>query len=256
MKSFFAFLKKEWLEQIRGGKLLVLFIIFVLFGIMNPAIAKLTPWMMEMLSDTLTENGIIITQIEVNALTSWTQFYKNIPMALIIFVLMFSSSLTGEYQKGTLIPVLTKGLSRWKVICSKTLTMLGFWAAGFALTTCITFGYNAIYWDNSVVSYLLPSVFYYFLFGVWIISLIMLFSSISSANTGVLLGTGGCFFGLYLVGMIPKFGKYFPTKLSESMTLLTSQAEPKEYMLSLIITLLLILGNAILAIVIFNKRKL
>ena len=46
MKSLFAFMKKEWMEQVRSGKVILLGIIFVLLGIMNPAVAKLTPWMM------------------------------------------------------------------------------------------------------------------------------------------------------------------------------------------------------------------
>ena len=48
-----AFWKKEWLEQLRSGKLIILGILFVLFGIMNPAVAKLTPWLLEAMADSL-----------------------------------------------------------------------------------------------------------------------------------------------------------------------------------------------------------
>lgn len=51
MKSFIAFLKKEVFECIRSGELTFFCILFLIFGIMNPAIAKLTPWMLETLSD-------------------------------------------------------------------------------------------------------------------------------------------------------------------------------------------------------------
>ena len=44
MNGFFAFLKKELFELSRSGKLIIFGFVFVLFGIMNPAIAKLTPW--------------------------------------------------------------------------------------------------------------------------------------------------------------------------------------------------------------------
>ena len=37
------FIKKELLDAMRSGKILILGIVFVLFGIMNPAIAKLLP---------------------------------------------------------------------------------------------------------------------------------------------------------------------------------------------------------------------
>ena len=78
MKSLFAFVKKECLEQIRTGRLTITLALFVLLGIMNPAIAKLTPWLMETMADSLAEAGMTITEVEINALTSWTQFYKNV----------------------------------------------------------------------------------------------------------------------------------------------------------------------------------
>ena len=88
MRTLFAFMKKEWLEQIRSGRLIILTILFVLLGIMNPAIAKLTPWMLEVLADSLAESGMTVTTVTVDAMTSWTQFFKNIPMGLIAFILL------------------------------------------------------------------------------------------------------------------------------------------------------------------------
>ena len=93
-----AFMKKEILETARTGKLVILVLLFALFGVMNPAIAKLTPWMMKMLSDSLAENGLIVVNVQADAMTSWGQFYKNIPIALI-----FSDSFTKEYRSGTLL---------------------------------------------------------------------------------------------------------------------------------------------------------
>lgn len=76
MRAFLCFLKKEYLEAARTGRLMVLMLLFVLSGIMNSAIAKLTPWMMEMFSDTMAENELIITAVSVDAMTSWTQFLR------------------------------------------------------------------------------------------------------------------------------------------------------------------------------------
>ena len=77
MKSLFAFMKKEFAEQLRSGRLMILGLLFVLFGIMNPAIAKLTPWLLETMADSLAESGMIITDVKVSAMDSWVQFYKN-----------------------------------------------------------------------------------------------------------------------------------------------------------------------------------
>ena len=66
-----AFLKKEWMEWKRTGRMLVLLLIFALFGIMNPAVAKLTPWLMETLSESLADTGLVTTTVTVDAMTSW-----------------------------------------------------------------------------------------------------------------------------------------------------------------------------------------
>ena len=97
MKPLLAFMKKEYLEAVRTGKIIMLILLFVLFGIMNPAIAKLTPLLMEMYADTMAESGLVVTSVQVDAMTSWAQFFKNIPIAIIAFVLIFSDIFTKEY---------------------------------------------------------------------------------------------------------------------------------------------------------------
>ena len=73
MKTFIAFFKKEILESVRSGKLIILGIIFAVFGIMNPAIAKLTPVLFDVLSEELASNGMIITEIQVDLFGLWTE---------------------------------------------------------------------------------------------------------------------------------------------------------------------------------------
>ena len=176
MRSLFAFVKKEMTEQARTGKLMILALVFGLFGVMNPAVAKLTPWLLETLSDSLAESGMTITVVSVTALESWVQFFKNIPMALIVFVLLESSIFTKEYRSGTLLLSLTKGLSRYKVVLSKAFVMILLWSLGYWLCFGITYGYNAYFWDNSVAKSLLFSAVCWWVFGLCVVTLTVLFS--------------------------------------------------------------------------------
>ena len=112
MRAFVAFLKKEILEDLRSGRLMILLGVFCALGVMNPAVAKLTPWLMELFAEELAEGGMILGEVTVNALTSWGQFFKNISTALIAFVFVYSSIFTKEYDSETLILILTKGLLR------------------------------------------------------------------------------------------------------------------------------------------------
>jgi ABC-2 type transport system permease protein len=256
MRAFFAFFKKELTESLRTGRLVILGCLFVAFGIMNPAIAKLTPWLMEMLSESLAESGMTITAVPVDALTSWTQFYKNIPMALIAFVLIHASTLTREYESGTLILLITKGLSRQTVVLAKSTALLSLWTAGYWLCFGVTYLYNDYFWDNSVASALLPAAALWWLFGAWTVCLLILFSTLTKSTAGVLLGTGGCVLASYLLSAIPRLADHIPTALASGMPLLVGAKEPADYTLALILTLVLSVGSPVASLLIIRRRNI
>lgn len=256
MRSLLAFIKKEVTEQLRSGKLMLLGILFVLFGIMNPAIAKLTPWLLETMADSLAESGMIVTDVTVSAMDSWVQFFKNIPMGLIAFVLIESNIFTKEYDSGTLVLSLTKGLERFKVVVSKTIVLTVLWTIAYWMCFGITYGYNAYFWDNSIAQNLMFSVVCWWLFGLWVIGLLILFSTVTGTNTGVLCGTGGVVFALYLVGLLPKCSKYLPTFLTDGNSLIYDMAEIEKYMPSLMIAVITSVVCFVISIPIFNKKQL
>lgn len=250
------FLKKEILEQLRSGKLMILSILFVLFGIMNPATAKLTPWLLEMMADSMAQGGMTITAADPTALDSWMQFYKNIPMALIAFILMESNIFTREYQSGTMLLSLTKGLSRYKVVIAKSLVLILLWTLGYWLCFGITYGYNAYFWDNSIAKNLITSVVYWWVFGLWVIGLVILFSTLSNENTGVLVGTGGIVLASSLLSFFPKLSKYLPTSLTDGNSLIYGLVDTDKYTTAFVIAAVTGLTCIALSIPIFNKKQL
>lgn len=256
MKSLLALMRKEYREAIRTGRIMIIILLFVLFGIMSPAVAKLTPWMMEMLSDSMAESGLIVTNVQVDALTSWMQFFKNIPIALTAFVLMFSDIFTKEYNSGTLSLVLTKGLSRYKVVIAKTVLLLSIWIAGYGICFTITYGFNEYFWDNSIANNLFFSVTIWWLFGIWAICLIVLFSSLLRNNTGVTLCIGGTVLLAYLLSILPKVKTYSPTLLMNTNSLLIGVEETDAYIRAIVITASLCIVCVAVSIPIINKRQL
>lgn len=256
MRSLLAFMKKEFLETVRTGKIIILILLFVLFGIMNPAIAKLTPRLMEMFADTMGESGLIVTSVQADAMTSWTQFFKNIPIALIAFVLIFSNIFTKEYETGTLLLVLTKGLSRYKVVLAKSLLLLLLWTFGYWSCFAITYSYNAYFWDNGIVDNLFPAAAVWWLFGIWVICLIVLFSSLLRNNTGVSLCTGGAVLLAYLISIIPKVNAYSPTTLMNTGSLLSGAEQINTYVKAVIIAAVSGVICIIVSIPVMNKKQL
>jgi ABC-2 type transport system permease protein len=256
MRSLIAFIKKEMTDQLRSGRAMMLCLIFVLLGIMNPAIAKLTPWMLEIMADTLAESGMSVGAIEVDAMDSWVQFFKNIPIGLISFVLIQGGIFTKEYNSGTLVLSLTKGLERFKVVISKSSLLFVLWSAGYWLCFCITYAYNAYFWDNSVAKSLMLSVVCWWLFGIFVISLAVLFSTLLRSSTGVLLGIGGVALAMYMLGVIPKIGKYLPIYLTDGNSLIYGARAAEEYIAAIFITVAVSVVCLVISIPIFNKKQI
>ncbi len=229
LRNFITFTGKELLELQRSGRLLLLGILFVLFGVMNPATAKLTPWLLQSMSDSLESTGITVTEYTVTAMDSWVQFFKNMPMALLVTLVMFGGIFTSEYARGTLIPLLAKGLPRTSVIAAKTVIMLLVWSAGYWLSFAVTYFYSDYYWDNSVVKNYAFAALGLWLLGIMLICAVTFFSSFATSAAQVLLGVGAVYITMYLLGMVGGVREYLPTYLAESAPLLTGQAEPSEY---------------------------
>ena len=256
MKTVFVCLKKEITEHVRSGRLTILGIIFLLFGILSPAVAKLTPWLLTTMADSLAESGMTVTAAEPTALDSWAQFFKNIPMALIAFVLVESAIFTKEYQSGTLILSLTKGLNRYKVVLSKTLMLILLWTVCYFMCFGITFGYSAYYWDNSAAQNLIFAAGIWWLFGIWVIALMALFSVMASSNAAVLGGVGSVVFLMMLISAAPKTAKYLPTHLMDGNLLVLGKTVPGDYTAALIICIAECVLFFALAVPVFNKKRL
>lgn len=256
MKTLTAFMKKEFLEHLRSGRLLILGLIFLLLGVMNPAVAKLTPWLFEMMADDLAQSGMVVTPVTITAMDSWVQFFKNIPIGLIAFVLLESSIFTKEYQSGTLVLSLTKGLPRWQVVAAKSAMLLLLWTIGYWLCYGVTWGYNAYFWDNAVAQNLTSAAAYWWLFGLWTVALLTFFSALASANTGALAGTGCVVLASYLSGLFPKLARYSPTALTGGNALIHGTAQSTDCMPAVLIAILTGAACFAGAVAVFNRRRL
>lgn len=254
MRHYIAFLKKEMLESIRTYKLFIMVIVFSLFGVMNPLTAKLTPYLIE----TLIPEGNMINIPEPTALDSWAQFFKNInQMGLIVTLLIFSGILVNELSKGTLINMLTKGLSRKAVILSKYISMVIIWTLSVVLSFLITWVYTVYLFPDGGANNLLFSVFCLWLYGCFLLAVLMLSSTITRTNYATLILVGLTVVVGMLVNIVPKFQKYNPLSLSsKNMELVTGAINPSNMYVTVGISLGLIVIALILSIVVFRKKQI
>lgn len=254
MKNFVAFLKKELLESVRTYKLLIILTVFFVFGMMSPLTAKLLP---EILSSFMPE-GIKITIIEPTAVDAWAQFFKNISqLGLFMTVILFSGILSTELSKGTLINMLTKGLSRSAVILSKFTSMAIIWTLSYTAAFIITWGYAIYLFPGDIVSNLLLSVFCLWLFGLFLLSLLLLGATLTKSNYGCLLLTGAVIGVLMFCNIVPNVQKYSPISLAAfNVSLLTNAVAASELLWPIVITSLCASACVIASVLIFNKNQI
>ncbi len=252
MKGFNVFFSKEIRELIRTKKLMILLTVFFIVGLMNPAVAKLTPKLLE----SIDMYGMTVGEINITALDSWTQFAKNISTAMIVFIIMFSGIFTLEYSRNTLIPLLIKGLSRRCVVMSKTAVMLLAWSACLWMCFGITYFYSGYYWDNSVVDGIFFAGFGWWLFGVFMISCIVFFSSFAGSAVLVLLGTGGIYITMSLLGLYKKIEEYLPIHLCDSLSLYNGELTSSDYLPAVIATGIICLLLFLISIPLTGRRQL
>lgn len=254
MNSYITFVKKEFLESVRTFKLWILLLIFIIFGILNPLTAKFTP---DIISSLMPEIKEMFTS-EPLAIDSWIQFYKNFSTQLIVFIIMFSGIMANEFSKGTLVNILTKGLNRKIVVLAKFTSTSLIWT----LSLLIYFGVTQIYTlylfkGNENLKHIFFAVFCLWVFGVLIISLLLLFGTIFKGNYAALLLTGLSYIILGILSIVPKINKYNPLSLSSNnIALINGELAISDFTYSLIISLILTITCLTLSIFIFNKKEL
>lgn len=253
MRSFIAFFKKEMTEMARTYKLVIMLAIFLFFGITNPLIAKLMPLLFESLQD----STINITIADPTAMDSWTQFFKNTSTGMVVFVILLSGMFANEYSKGTLINFVAKGLPRKTIVFAKYMAALVLWTLSYFLSFFTTLIYTEYLWKGQTPPHLLEAVLFYFLYGILIISVLLLGAVLFKNLYGALLVTGGFTVVLSVLSMIPAIKKYTPQALSsESLSLLNHATTPSDLFIPSMISLVLVVCCVVLAIYSFNRKEL
>jgi len=254
MRAYLSFTKKEFLGNLRTYKLLIMFLVFLLFGMLGPITAKLTPKLLE----SLITDGITITLPEPSAFDSWAQFFKNVSqMGFFVVVILFSGMMANEYSHSTLINVLTKGLKRSTVILSKFTAASIIWTGSYLVCFLMSYFYTEYFWPDDKILNLSYSVFYLWVFGILLLAVITLGGVIFRNSYGCLLFAGSFIVLLYLLNIVPKIQEYNPVALmSSNMALLKGQSLPLDLLPSLVVSIAAIIFFITTAIGMFNKKQL
>lgn len=255
MSGTAAFFKKELIEHIRNYKLFIFFIVFSIIGILSPLSAKFLP---ELLESLMVDENITIILEEPTYVDSWIQFFSNInQIGLVVMVLVFSPMMAREYEKGTLVHMVTKGLPRLSIYTAKLSILYLSWTVFYWLSFVITLGYTYFYFPNSSTDGLFLATFSLYIFGLMLLALLLLSAILFESTFAPLLAVAG-FLGLLFVGeVIPLVQEWSPLQLSSrNVQWLTGMEMDREMIQSFgstgFLILLFILGGGLL----FRKKAI
>lgn len=254
MKSFNAFIKKEWMELLRSYKVFIITSIFIGLGCLSVFAAKYLPELMQ----SFMPEGLTMEIPTPTVYDAWAQFFKNITqIGLIAFVLVISTSLANEIKHKTLIMLLSKGLSRKSVILAKVCMAMVLFTIAYALAGLITQLYCMYFWSGQSVDNLLASILLVWVFTFFLVCLIQLGGVVFASSYSGLLFCGGVVALLMIASIVPSLQDYNPIQLiSVNMNLLQGSMPIQDIFVPTIICFLLGILALCSACYAFDKKAL
>lgn len=252
MSGYLAFTKKEVVENMKNYRFLILFTVFLIFGITSAFLAKFTPEILSTLaSDIEISSGPVV-------LDAWKQFYKNISgVGFSAFIILYGSCLSNEYSKGTLALMVTKGLSRKSIILAKYTVAAALMTISYWISYAATYGCTAFLWNDTNLTNVAVAAFALWIVGFFYLSILMVGCVIFKQTFTSILFTGGIVVIISLLGMVEPIAKFNPFILaSKNVDLISGVVVPTEFMIPGLISVIISIFGLLIAIRIFSKIQL
>ena len=254
MRIFLSLLKKEAIEGARTKKIISTFILFLFIGLISPLTAKLTP----MIIQSIATGNIDINVAPPSEIDSWTQFFKNISqIGMFGLAIILSTQMANEFQKGTLINLLSKGLPRYQVVLSKIFYNFILWFIAYFCSFILTYFYTKYFFGisfpirNILMAALLP-----FIFGLFLISLEILAGVISGNVIGTLILTTVGIVIQLILSIRDEIVKYMPIALIGKPVNLIKGIGYDDYYVPIIAGSILLILCIVISIAVINKKQI
>ena len=254
MRIFLSLLKKEAIEGARTKKMISTFILFLFIGLISPLTAKLTP----MILQSIATGNIDINVAPPSEIDSWKQFFKNISqIGMFGLAIILSTQMANEFQKGTLINLLSKGLPRYQVVLSKIFYNFILWFSAYYSSFILTYFYTKYFFGisfpvrNILMAALLP-----FIFGFFLISLEILAEVISGSVIGTLILTTVGIVIQLILSIRDEIVKYMPIALIGKPVNLIKGIGYDDYYVPIITGSILLILCIVISIAIINKKQI
>jgi len=188
------FLKKELKEFTKTPKGLILLSLFIFFAIASPILAK---YMNEILLAIASDLPIVLPEPQLK--DAWLQFYKNMSTIFIVYLIIMTGVISQEKNKGSIILVLTKKVTRFNFMISKFVAGIIAFTVLHLVSILISGWYTNYLFGAFFYEGLPISLFIFWLMGIFFTALGVFMSVIGKTPTSsALLG----FFGFAILQIL------------------------------------------------------
>jgi len=224
MKQFLVLLRKDLLELVRKKIILIVGVVFVIFALVSPLLAKITPELLGMLGE-----NVQITMPEATIADSYGQLVKNFSqMCVYALIIAFAGLIVRERKSGMYNNLLNNGVRRSNFVLSKItaqfLVVTGIYAVSCLLFCVYNYALFGEFWvQGSLLSFLAMYVFLIFVIGFINLFSVVSKSMMMSVILGFLMTIFIALFDLF------EFGKYLPNHLIGISIMAVSNVEMAGY---------------------------
>jgi len=219
-------LRKEFKQQFRGMRLVVVSLIFLLIGFGSPLLASALPALLAKGADPNSAMAIVLTRAP-DLTDAMGQYLKNFGNLPIMVILLGMGCVAGERVKGTLPMVISKPLDRKSYVLAKVLIQCTLCLIGTILASGACLLYSSIlFGDVPLANYLLLNA----LLLLMLLNFVALttLASVIAKSVGVAAGISvGGWILMTILASIPFLAPYTPSGLSSlAMNIALGQPTP------------------------------
>jgi len=250
MSNYITFLRKEFMENMRTKRILVIACVFILFAVTSALLAR---YIAELFGFIAAGDETVAAIADVLPPPTWadsySQFYENLSlMGMFVLLFMYMGTVQREIKSGTASLMFSKGLGFASFILAK-----------FTMATIIT---TVITVSSAVISYVYTLILFdeagsfgdvlagslTFSAGAMMVLAIIILCSSLTKSTPASAGMGiGAYFGLLLLAAVPTIGVYVPTNLLGFALLISIGVYPDYLIANLLISVVITIVALFLA---------
>ncbi|MEN8614081.1 ABC transporter permease subunit [Dehalogenimonas sp. THU2] len=253
MNGFNTLMKKEWREQVRTFRLLIVGGVFLFFGLLTPVMTRYLPEIIKLAGEDISFIEIP-PPTAVQALVEYSA--TALQMGLLVAILVTMSAIAGERSRGTALMTLSKPVSTGAFVTAKLMAISFTFIIGLVLGGIGAFGYTWMLIEEGNLAGFIGQTALLSVYLIFCITTTLVFSAVFRNS----LAAGGVAIGVLLVGAglgaVPWVGRVMPGSLTSWGNHLVAGESGGAEWLALGVTLVLIVGGAYLATRILKGKEI